>query len=222
MNAIRRSFFLLTVVLLALPSFAGGGSESDPDSDINESTEVSVPDPETTVQNSQSDANEDTDQTVLDAKTVEILFRLGLMPFQNRIPSEDFILTILGGDEQALADYRGKIVFLNFWATWCPPCRDEMPSMQVLYDELSDEGLEIVAVNVLEAEDTVSAFVEENGFTYPIMLDSDGHVSLRYSVRAYPTSYIIDRAGNVIAVRQGFHIWSTPEMIDGFRKLLEQ
>ena len=220
MNAIRRSFFLLIMVLLALPSFAGGGSESD--SDTNESTETSAPDPETTVRNSQSDANGDADQTVLDAETVEILFRLGLMPFQNRIPSEDFVLTILGGNEQALADYRGKIVFLNFWATWCPPCREEMPSMQVLYDELFDEGLEIVAVNVLEAEDTVSAFVEENKFTYPVMLDGDGRVSLRYSVRAYPTSYIIDRAGNVIAVRQGFHTWSTPEMIDGFRKLLEQ
>ncbi len=222
MNAIRRSFFLLIMVLLALPSFAGGGSEADPDSDINESTEVSVPDPETTVQSSQSGANEDADETVLDAETAEILFRLGLMPFQNRIPSEDFMLTTLGGGQQALANYRGKMVFLNFWATWCPPCRDEMPSMQLLYDELSDEGLEIIAVNVLETEETVSAFVEENGFTYPVMLDGDGRVSLRYSVRAYPTSYIIDRAGNVIAVRQGFHTWSTPEMIDGFRKLLEQ
>ncbi len=221
MNAIRGSFFLLIMVLLTLPSFAGGGSESDPDSDINESPEVSAP-AETTVQDSQPNTNEDADQTVLDAETAEILFRLGLMPFQNRIPSEDFMLTTLGGNEQALADYRGKMVFLNFWATWCAPCRDEMPSMQVLYDELSDEGLEIVAVNVLETEDMVSAFVEENGFTYSVMLDSDGRVSLRYSVRAYPTTYIIDRAGNVIAVRQGFHTWSTPEMIDGFRKLLEQ
>ena len=221
MNAIRGSFFLLIMVLLTLPSFAGGGSESDPDSDINESPEVSAP-AETTVQDSQPNTNEDADQTVLDAETAEILFRLGLMPFQNRIPSEDFMLTTLGGNEQALADYQGKMVFLNFWATWCAPCRDEMPSMQVLYDELSDEGLEIVAVNVLETEDMVSAFVEENGFTYSVMLDSDGRVSLRYSVRAYPTTYIIDRAGNVIAVRQGFHTWSTPEMIDGFRKLLEQ
>ena len=96
MNAIRRSFLLLIMVLLALPSFAGGGSESDPDSDINESTEVSVPDPETTVQSSQSGANEDADETVLDAETAEILFRLGLMPFQNRIASEDFMLTTLG------------------------------------------------------------------------------------------------------------------------------
>lgn len=93
--------------------------------------------------------------------------------------------------------------------------------MQVLYDELSDEGLEILAVNILEPADLVSAFVEENELTYPVLLDRDGRVALRYSVRAYPTSYIIDRAGNVIGVRQGFHDWSTPEMIDGFRKLLE-
>ncbi len=222
MNVISRSSFLLIMILLALPSFARGGSESDPDSNINQSTELSAPDPETTDESSQSDVNAEADPTVLDAETAEILFGLGMMPFQNRIPRENFVLTTLEGDERALADYHGKVVFLNFWATWCPPCREEMPSMQTLYDELSDDGLEIVAVNVLEAEETVSAFVEENGFTYPVMLDRDGRVSLRYSVRAYPTTYLLDRDGNVIAVRQGFHSWSTPDMIAGFRKLLEQ
>ena len=222
MNVISRSSFLLIMILLALPSFARGGSESDPDSNINQSTELSAPDPETTDESSQSDVNAEADPTVLDAETAEILFGLGMTPFQNRIPRENFVLTTLEGDERALADYHGKVVFLNFWATWCPPCREEMPSMQTLYDELSDDGLEIVAVNVLEAEETVSAFVEENGFTYPVMLDRDGRVSLRYSVRAYPTTYLLDRDGNVIAVRQGFHSWSTPDMIAGFRKLLEQ
>ncbi|MEE8440535.1 MAG: TlpA disulfide reductase family protein [Spirochaetia bacterium] len=209
MNVLRRFFFLLIVFLLAMPSFAGGGSEADRDSDINETTEISVPDPETT------------DPTPIDAETAELLFDLGVMPFQSRIPSENFVLATLEGGEGALADSRGKVVFLNFWATWCIPCREEMPSMQILYDELSDEGLEIIAVNLLEAKEMVSAFVEENGFTYPVMLDRDGRVSLRYSVRAIPTSYILDRDGSVIGVRAGFHDWSTPEIIDGFRKLLE-
>ncbi|MBU8914230.1 MAG: TlpA family protein disulfide reductase [Spirochaetales bacterium] len=222
MNAIQKSSLLLFMILLAFPSFARGGDEADSSSDIIQSTEVLVPDPETTDEGTQTDVNADVEPTILDAQTADVLFGLGMMPFQNRIPSEDFVLATLEGDEQALADYHGKVVFLNFWATWCPPCREEMPSMQTLYDELSDDGLEIVAVNVLEAEDTVSAFVEENGFTYPVLLDRDGRVSLRYSVRAYPTTYILDRAGNVIAVRQGFHNWSTPEMIAGFRKLLER
>ncbi len=209
MNALPRFFFLLIIILLALPSLAGGGAETDRDSDINESADISAPGPETT------------DAVPMDAEMAELLFDLGVMPFQSRIPSEDFVLATLGGGERALADYRGKVVFLNFWATWCVPCREEMPSMQVLYDELSDEGLEIIAVNLLEAEEMVSAFVEENEFTYPIMLDRDGRVSLRYSVRAIPTSYILDRDGSVIGVRAGFHDWSTPEIIDGFRKLLE-
>jgi len=220
MYTIRRFPFLLAMILLALPSFAGGGSEQDSDAEIKETIEASPPEAETATGDSQPEAIADADPTVLDADTADVLFALGVMPFQSRIPSEDFVLTTLLGEDRSLADYRGKVVFLNFWATWCPPCREEMPSMQVLYDELSDEGLEIVAVNVLEAEDIVAEFVEEHGFTYPVLLDRDGRVSLRYSVRAFPTSYVIDRNGNVIAVRPGFHDWASPEMIDGFRTLL--
>ena len=158
----------------------------------------------------------------MDAATAEILFALGMMPFQNRIPAEDFIIPALGGGERTLSGYLGQLVFLNFWATWCPPCREEMPSMQTLHEELADEGLVILAVDVQEPEATVRAFVEEFGFTFPVLLDANGRVALRYSVRAFPTTYIVDRDGNVIAVRPGFHDWSTPEMIAGFRELLAQ
>lgn len=216
----RRFFVTLMLIVIALPAFAGGGSETE--SDLNE-TAPSAPAqaPADSGSQAETDPSPDADPTVTDPGTADLLFGLGVMPFQDRIPSENFVLATLDGGDKSLEDYRGKVVFLNFWATWCPPCREEMPSMQVLYDELSDEGLEILAVNILEPVDLVSAFIEENEFSYPVLLDRDGRVSLRYSVRAYPTSYIIDRAGNVIGVRQGSHDWSTLEMIDGFRKLLE-
>ena len=94
--------------------------------------------------------------------------------------------------------------------------------MQLLYDELADEGLEILAVDVQEPEATVQAFIDEFGFTFPILLDTDGRVALRYGIRAFPTTYIVDREGFVLGGRPGYHDWSTPEMIEGFRRMLAQ
>lgn len=156
----------------------------------------------------------------LDPETVALLADMGMMAFEQRIPSEDFSLPLLGGGEMTLAEHAGSVVFLNFWATWCPPCREEMPSMQVLYDELREEGLAMIAVNVLEDEATARAFIEEFGFTYPVPLDRNGRVMLRYGVRAYPTTYIIDRTGHVIGVRPGYHDWATDEVIAAMRSLL--
>ena len=209
MNQWRMLLPALAIAVVAAPSFARGSGEEIPPED----SESAVPPQETEAA---------VDPELLDEATASILFDLGVMPFENRIPSEDFTLALLSGGEVSLSDYRGKVVFLNFWATWCPPCREEMPSMQVLYDTLAEDGLEVVAVNVLEAEDIVSTFVEENQFSYPVLLDRDGRVSLRYAIRAYPTTYILDRESNVIAVRPGYHDWSTPEMVAGFRQLLAQ
>jgi len=160
------------------------------------------------------------DLVPMDEATAAALFQMGLMPFEQKIPSEDFRLPLLGGEESTLFDHRGKVVFLNFWATWCPPCREEMPSMQRLYDELASEGLEILAVNVLENEEAAQAFIDEQGFTYPVLLDVDGRVMTRYGVRAYPTTYLVDREGYVLGVRPGFHDWSTQEIIAAMRSLL--
>ena len=157
----------------------------------------------------------------MDDRTAAILSRLGMMVFEDRVESENFTLPLLGGGDASLEDYRGSVVFLNFWATWCPPCREEMPSMQLLYDELHDEGLEILAINVLENPQTVQAFIDAEGFTYPVTLDRDGGVMMRYGVRAYPTTYLIDRQGYVIGVRPGYHDWGTDAMIADMRMLLE-
>lgn len=157
----------------------------------------------------------------MDDATAATVAAMGMMPFEEKIPSEDFSLDLLAGGESSLSDHLGKVVFLNFWATWCPPCREEMPSMQALYDELADEGLEMLAVNVLEDAETARGFIEEEGFTYPVLLDTNGRVMIRYGVRAYPTTYIIDRDGYVLGVRPGFHDWGTDAMIASVRELLE-
>ena len=200
---------LITLLLIPLTLSAGGRPET------------TTPDPTGVVSDrAEPDDSDEVELVPMDEATAEALFAVGMMPFQERIPSEDFQLRLLDGETASLSDYEGNLVFLNFWATWCPPCREEMPSMQILYDELRAEGLEILAVNVLESPDVAREFIEEMGFDYPVLLDRDGRVMLRYGVRAYPTTYLIDRRGYVIGVRPGFHDWGTDAMIDGMRALL--
>ncbi|WP_226665383.1 redoxin domain-containing protein [Metabacillus litoralis] len=109
----------------------------------------------------------------------------------------NFELTTLAGDKMNLTDLKGKKVLVNFWATWCPPCRSEMPDMQKIYDEYNGEVI-IAAVNLTSSEssvDTVENFVNDLNLTFPIFLDEKGKVNNEYEVLSYPTSYFIDEDG---------------------------
>lgn len=112
-------------------------------------------------------------------------------------PAPDFTLGVLGGDYLTLSDLRGQVVLLNFWATWCEACRDEMPAMQRIYEKYRDRGVTIVGVNLMETELAVKGFVDRLGVTFPIVYDLTGAVHDTYLVRPMPTSYFIDRTGVV-------------------------
>jgi peroxiredoxin len=113
-------------------------------------------------------------------------------------PAPDFALTDLNGDTHALEAYRGRPVIINFWATWCPPCRSEMPDLQEVYEKYQDDGLVLLAVNQAETPATVGEFVDELGLTFPILMDNNLSVSQGlYEVEAYPTTYFIDRDGRI-------------------------
>lgn len=110
----------------------------------------------------------------------------------------DFELTTLDGKPVKLSDYRGKKVILNFWATWCPPCKAEMPHMQKFYEEYQDDNVEILAVNLTNMDkgrDDIEAFVKEYGLTFPIPLDEEGNAGTTYQAFTIPTSYILDEKG---------------------------
>ncbi|MFC0298351.1 TlpA disulfide reductase family protein [Geobacillus jurassicus] len=110
----------------------------------------------------------------------------------------DFALRTLDGKEVRLSDLRGKRVIVNMWATWCPPCRAEMPDMQKFYERYKDEGVEIVAVNLTQSEkqlEQVARFIQEYGITFTVVLDEKGEVSRQYQAHAIPTSYLIDSQG---------------------------
>ncbi|MFD1862227.1 peroxiredoxin family protein [Planococcus chinensis] len=113
----------------------------------------------------------------------------------------DFELETLEGETAKLSDYRGKKVILNFWTTWCPPCRAEMPHMQDYYDQKAKEdNVEILAVNLTTADhgmEKITSFVSEYGLAFPILLDAEGDMGAVYQAVTIPTSYILDTEGRV-------------------------
>ncbi len=130
---------------------------------------------------------------------------------QELIPAPDFTLTDQYGVTHSLADYRGKVIFLNFWATWCPPCRAEMPDIQALYEEYAEqEDPEVVILGVAFPDsgkeqdvEGVKAFLDENGYTYPVLMDEGATLQLPYYVTAYPTTFLIDEEGYVLGYIPG-------------------
>lgn len=127
------------------------------------------------------------------------------------IPAIDFTLTDQYGNSHTLSDYKGKTVFLNFWATWCPPCRAEMPDIQKIYDsykENEDDSVVILGIaspgqGQETTEEGVVSFLEENGYTYPVLMDTTGQQFVAYGVYALPTTFMIDADGNVFGYVSG-------------------
>jgi peroxiredoxin len=118
-------------------------------------------------------------------------------------PAPDFTLVDLKGNEVALSDFRGKTVFINFWATWCPPCRAEMPEIEAVHQEYKDKGVVVLGVDISEPENTVRQYIQKGGFSWTIVLDSTGEVARNYQIAAIPTSFFIDREGIIRAVNIG-------------------
>jgi peroxiredoxin len=116
---------------------------------------------------------------------------------QNGFLAPDFELETLDGERAALSDYRGQVVLINLWASWCPPCRAEMPAMQAAYTAFQDQGFVILAVNATHQDSLqdATAFVEERGLTFPILLDREGIVAQKYRSHLLPTSFFVDREG---------------------------
>ncbi len=117
-------------------------------------------------------------------------------------PAPDFTLMTPDGREISLSDFRGQPVLINFWATWCPPCRAEIPALEATARDYNGQAV-ILGVDVQESADSVQAFISEFGMTYPVVLDGDASVAQTYRVRAFPTSYLVDRRGVIVEIFAG-------------------
>jgi peroxiredoxin len=129
-------------------------------------------------------------------------------------------LPALAGGEVDLASLRGRLVVLNFWATWCPPCVQEMPSLERLHRALGKEGLSVVSVSVDEDEGVLRRFVQEHGVTFPVLRDPGGRLAAAYRTTGYPETFEIDAQGVVREHYVGPAEWATPEALEHFRKRL--
>jgi thiol-disulfide isomerase/thioredoxin len=145
-------------------------------------------------------------------------------------PAPELRLPLVDGDTASLADFQGKVVLLNIWATWCPPCITELPSMQRVYEAYADEGLEILAVAVDVAPGVrqpdgrvvgvVSEFVDRFGLTFPVALDPTGGTERLLEVNYLPTTFLIDRAGRIRVREVGGRYWDAETNIKMIEALL--
>jgi peroxiredoxin len=131
----------------------------------------------------------------------------------------DFTLKGEDGKTYRLKDYRGKVVILNFWATWCPPCREEMPSMERAWQIIKDKGIVILAVNVGEDADTIFEFTGQYPVTFPLPMDINGEVIKQYPIRGLPTTYIIDPAGRATHRAVGSREWDDPVLLQQLEEM---
>lgn len=148
---------------------------------------------------SKQDPNQETEISDTDADQIETT-GLEVGDF-----APEFELMTIEGETVRLSDYRGQRVFVNFWATWCPPCRAEMPDMQQLYEK-QDVPVEILAINLTpteQNEENIENFITDFGLTFPILMDINSEVAEKYKVQAYPTSYMIDSEGRISFVAPG-------------------
>jgi peroxiredoxin len=135
----------------------------------------------------------------------------------------EFRLSALDGKQVALSDYRGKVVLVHFWATWCPPCVEELPVLDRMYRGLAGRELEVLAVSVDEGgAENVAAFVKKNAVSLPVLLDPGASVAHSYGTFKFPETYILDRSGIVRYKAIGQADWSNPEIVKAIRDMIDQ
>ena len=134
-----------------------------------------------------------------------------------------FTLRNLKGNHDSLEAYRGQVIILNFWATWCAPCRIEMPSFEKLYRRYRSEGMSILAVSIdKDAEPQIKSFINENGFSFPVLLDTNGEVERLYPSMTVPFTFVIDRNGRIVARVDGAKNWESKETFEAIEYLLKK
>jgi peroxiredoxin len=134
----------------------------------------------------------------------------------------NFTLSTVDGQQVSLHQYRGKVVFLNFWATWCIPCREEMPALEQLHQTYQSQDLTILSIDLKESADQVRAFFQKHSLSFPALLDQNGSVFRDYLVAGMPTTYLIGRDGTLRARGVGGRDWTRTEALQLIKELIQE
>lgn len=145
----------------------------------------------------------------------------GTEPVVEGKTAPDFTLKDLSGKDVRLSDYKGKIVFLNFWATWCPPCREEIPSMMKLNQAMAGKPFQMLAVSIDEGgKEAVEHYFKGSGTMLPALLDTDNSIAKRYGTTGVPETFVLDKRGVILKKVVGGMDWSDPQVIGYFNEIL--
>lgn len=140
----------------------------------------------------------------------------------NSGPAPDFSLQSLDGSTVRLSDLKGQVVLINFWATWCAPCREEMPLLDAIYQKYNRLGVELLGINVEDDASGARKYLNETPVTFPILFDPDGRVSKQYQVKAMPSTILVDRHGNVRHIHYGYKPGYENDYQDQIRALVRE
>ena len=156
-------------------------------------------------------------------RDLEQLFeKLEVVRIPSGTPAVDVRLPDLNGMPVGLSDFRGKIVFLNFWATWCPTCVTEMPAMEKLHRKLKNKDFAMVAISLQDSAAQVKNFFEKNKLTFTALLDSTGEIGARFGLRVIPTTIIIDKTGRALGIVLGPREWDSSESVSLFEQMADR
>ena len=146
-----------------------------------------------------------------------------IVPIAVGLPAPGFTFPGINGKMVSLSDYRGKVVLVNIWATWCPSCVDEMPSMEKLYQKLKGKNFEILAVSIDSlGVEAVAPFMKKYNLTFPALIDAEGTVSIAYRTTGVPESFIVDKDGRLVKKIIGSVDWTNPEVLRYFHILIQK
>jgi len=142
----------------------------------------------------------------------ELARKAGMEAYPTALRAPHWRLPNSSGEQRGPDDYKGRVVLLNFWASWCPPCRDEFPSLERLQQKLGSKDFTVLAVSVSDSAEGVARFLQGRTPLFDILLDDDGKVSTAFRARGVPVTYLLDRQGRLLAGKTGPQHWDSPEM----------